>query len=207
MPSAQKPAEIIKLITPDFYETHNNPVTTQSEPFLSVSTSPGIKSLTSTSHSSSRGDVKSEPVLSTRVTTKKQKPEQDPAMKTSINKVNEWFGEQPAKQTIQSKSSVIFIGPITYKAKEPAACKPPKNPDSEKQKVTKVTQSNEYQPTNYAADLTNKYMDRVNSKKVETKKNMWHDLDKILKERDLLTTKKLEQGSDSSSNLDAPRRD
>ncbi|CAB3252988.1 unnamed protein product [Arctia plantaginis] len=209
-PSARKPDETLKLITPDFFENRKSPVNVQSGPndtsLPSASTSPGPKSMTSISHASSSNDVKSEPALSTRVTTKKQKPEQDPAIKTSINKVNQWLGEQPVNQTVQRKSPAVFIGPITYKAKEPAVCKSPKIPETQQQKVTKAREPNEYQPTNYADDLKNKYMDRINSKKVKTKRNMWQDLHEVLKEKDVLVKKKLEQGSVNSSDSDAPRR-
>ncbi|XP_075973955.1 uncharacterized protein LOC142975139 [Anticarsia gemmatalis] len=211
--NTQKATQPVKLMTPDFYEQNNksdetqtstkelekvqSPSTTQqrvrnialpsehkSDPSIGHSPSPSCSST----------EVKSEPALSSQKSKASPKPILDPVVKKSIEKVNNWLGEPVPK-----KAPTIFLGPIEFKRKEPPVAKSPVVEPEPKE----VNSNVQYKPSEYAADLGKKFMERSKARESQNT-NMWTDLDVILKKRDeVIKKKRLEQVN--GSNGDAPQ--
>lgn len=197
--------EPLKLVTPDFYESKSNPIKDlEDSPETSkyTSTTHVPKTDTSSSRSISSNDANhSEPILSTQDNnTSPVKPKLDPAIKKSIEKVNQWMGEPVPK-----KAPAVCLGPISFKRRETNASKSPSSASETDQKpATKQSQPNEYQPSNYASDLAKKYMERK-EKENARKVNSWTDLDVILKQKDEIILKKKLAQANGSTVSDVPQ--
>lgn len=179
----------IKLIKPDFFKS-SHPVSSSatSTPEPKDDTQ-SIPAGSSASRSSTPARTPSENNSSESNTTK-PKVKLDPEMRSSIEKVSKWL-EEPTKK----KSKPVYLNPIAFKRKE---ITPPSSSTSvsdtkpsPKRNITNDKQ--QYKPSGFASDLGKKYMER--SKILEAKQNevTWSNLDKVLKQKDMLIKKRLQE--------------
>lgn len=190
--STSPPKTPVKLMTPEYFEGKSGPevrvetpvhvATTESsstpEPRDSSTTLPSCTTL-STSTSSAN-------LTSPRV-------KLDPEVKKSIDKVNRWM-EDPPKPT---RSPAVCLGPITFKRKDPSSSKSPGSASSSPSRKPPVPEK-QYQPSQYAEDLAQKYMERNKILESKQQEVTWNNLEEVLKAKDLEIKKRQEQQPSTS---------
>ncbi|XP_026729215.1 RNA polymerase II degradation factor 1-like isoform X2 [Trichoplusia ni] len=179
----------IKLIKPDFFKSSHplsSSATSTPEPKDDTQSTPAGSSA---SRSSTPAQTPSENNSSESNTTK-PKVKLDPEMRSSIEKVSKWL-EEPTKK----KSKPVYLNPIAFKRKEitPPSSSPSMSETKPSPKRNITNDKQQYKPSDFASDLGKKYMER--SKILEAKQNevTWSNLDKVLKQKDMLIKKRLQE--------------
>ncbi|KAJ8708349.1 hypothetical protein PYW07_010474 [Mythimna separata] len=192
--SPPQPATPVKLITPEYFEGKvetredvkiesplemgSTGTSSTPEPWDSCTTLPSCSTF-STSTSSSN----------LLPPTKKL----DPEIKKSIDKVNRWL-EEPKMR----KSPPVCLGPIAFKRKEPVSRQSPVSDSSPKARKPAAA-SQQYQPSRYAAELGQKYVERNKVLESKQKEVTWTNLEEVLKAKDMEIKKRQEQEQASTS--------
>ncbi|KAJ8728429.1 hypothetical protein PYW08_016814 [Mythimna loreyi] len=120
----------------------------------------------------------------------------DPEIKKSIDKVNKWL-EEPTKIR---KSPAVCLGPVSFKRKERVSSMSPAS-DSSPKAHKPAAASQQYQPSQYAAELGQKYEQRNKVLESKQKEVTWTNLEEVLKakDEDIRRRKEQEQASTSGS--------
>ncbi|KAJ8729828.1 hypothetical protein PYW07_016866 [Mythimna separata] len=192
--SPPQPATPVKLITPEYFE---GKVETRED--VKVESPLAMGSTGTSSTPEPRDSCTTLPSCSTFSTSTSSSnllsPSQklDPEIKKSIDKVNRWL-EEPKMR----KSPAVCLGPIAFKRKEAVSRQSPVSDSSPKARKP-APASQQYQPSRYAAELGQKYVERNKVLESKQKEVTWTNLEEVLKAKDMEIRKRQEQEQASTS--------